>query len=229
MTYLILIFQASKDVVINMEGALEEEKLSLGPQVESTKVLNPTNDYRSYTQQILYDGRPLVIRTEPISSAMIKLDENKYGKFAIIPVSQWLRQQFNTIEQFLLTNVRIPDTLGERWRGRNEDDSPYKKIWTGNTIYFPVSNWCKYYKQETDYLSEIVPTDIGEGTLELCIKVANVFLAQLKDNKLAAVTMRIEDMLYKPSLPDIQIILDDILKTEGEQQNAKRRRKKKDN
>ena len=57
-------FQALKDVVINMDGVLEEEKLSLGPQVESTKVVNPANEYRSYTQQILYDGRPLVIRTE---------------------------------------------------------------------------------------------------------------------------------------------------------------------
>ena len=214
-------------MVIDIEEPVVQDRMTLEEPHEITKVMSPSASERRFKQILKYDGRRLVLRTDLIPSDKIKFCDNSYGKYLSIPVSPQLRQQLNTIEDFITTNVHIPGCLP--WQARDNKDSPYKKITDGESVYITLSNWCKFFRQDPDYLHEIQPNELGDGEYQVCITVEGVYLGLHKDNKLISITMRIQQLLFKPSLPDIQIILDDILKTEGEQHNAKRRRKKKDN
>lgn len=218
-------FQASKDVIINMEGSVESDNLKLQDVQEITKVLQQGN--QRFKQPLTYDGKRLLLTTGAIPSSEIKLSANDYGKCALIPVSPWLRQQLDTIEDYVIGNIAIPPCLLP-WSARDQNDSPYKKIWEGKSLYLPLSNWAKFLRQDADHLTDIQPGELGDGTYEMCISIEGVYFGYHKDNKLASITMRIQQILFNPLVSNIDAIIDDILRDEGGVKNAKRRRKKKD-
>ena len=218
----------SQETVINMEDALTTEAMNLQPSYEITKVLNPSPEERKFKQELFYRNNRLVLRTEPIPSEKFKVVENQYGTYVSLPVSSWLRQQFDTIEEYVTLNMIIHPVLADGWKARDEKDTPYKRIWDGDNVFIPLSNWCSYLRQDEDYLSEIKKNEMGEGTYEVAISVSGIFFGQHKDNKLASLTMRIQSILFKPKMDKIDIIIDDILREGGGAlKHAKRKRKTK--
>ena len=205
-----------------MEESVVANKMNLEEPHEVTKVMSPTD--RRFKQILKYDGRRLLLNTGPIPSSNIKFCSNDYGKCVLIPISPWLRQQLNTIEDYITTHIQIPSCFS--WQPRDDNDSPYKKIWNGESVYIAMSNWCKYFRQDTDYLTEIQPSELGDGHYEACITIEGVYLGPHKDNKLASITMRVQQLLFKPAVDDIDTIIEDLLRDDGPK-NAKRRRKKK--
>ena len=207
------------------QGDVVPSSLTLCPPFETTKVVNPTDAQRCYKQDLRYDGRRLVLRTGPIDIASVVEPANAFGSCMKIPVSPWLRRQLDIVEEYVTSTISLPPTMV--WQARDDKDTPYKKIWDGQSLIIGVSNWCKYFQQE-DYLKEITRSDIGAGTVDICITMCGVYFGPHKENKLASITMRIQHVLYKPSLPDLDTIIDDIISAESDgKKHVKRRRKTK--
>lgn len=223
-------FQASNPTVIPVDGTLTPEDLELKPAYEITKVLNPTPLQRKFKQDLKYRGTALVLRTGAIPSDMMKVGENQFGKFVAIPVSAWLRRQLDVIEEFITLNMIVPPVLGQGWMARDAKDTPYKKIWDGETMFISLSNWCTFMRQDADYLSEISPNELGDGDYDVAINASGVYYGLHKDNKLASLTMRVDSLLFKPKMDQFDDIIEKILDEESggtAAKNVKRRRKTK--
>ena len=204
---------------------MESKNLKLDEIQDVTKVLKPNN--RCFKQPLKYNEKRLQLNTGPIPSSELKFSSNDYGKCVLLPVSQWLRQQLDTIEDFVIANIAIPPSLLP-WNARDENDTPYKKIWEGKTLYLALSNWSKFFRQDSGNLTEIQLGEMGDGTYQMWINIEGVYFGPHKDNKLASITMRIQQILYEPAVENVDAIIDEILAQEGHK-NAKRSQKKKNN
>ena len=208
-----------------MEGSVESKNLKLDEIQDVTKVLKPNN--RCFKQPLKYNEKRLQLNTGPIPSSELKFSSNDYGKCVLLPVSQWLRQQLDTIEDFVIANIAIPPSLLP-WNARDENDTPYKKIWEGKTLYLALSNWSKFFRQDSGNLTEIQLGELGDGTYQMWINIEGVYFGPHKDNKLASITMRIQQILYEPTVENVDAIIDEFLSQEGPKY-AKCSRKKKNN
>ena len=211
-----------------MNSTVSPDKLVLQEPYNNTKVLEPSLRDLKFNQNLTYNGKHLVLRTDFIPSADVKFSETQRGKRLLIPVSPWLRKQLDIIEEYVTSHMTIPVEIAHPWQPRHAQDSIYKKIWSGDTLCISVSNWCRFYRQDPDYLSEIRPNELGDGSYSLCIAIPGVYYGYHNDNKLASLTLRVQDFLYKPEADNIDAIIHDILVQEGgAKHHAKRRRKTK--
>lgn len=213
--------------MIDGEGSLSPENFKLLPPYEITRVLNPPSRERKFKQDLLYDGCHLVLKTGPISSENVKVAENQNGKFISIPVSLWLRTQLDSIEEFVTLNISLPSPLDNIWKARDDKDTPYKKIWDGDHLFISLSHWCTYLRQDEDSLTEIQANELGDGTFDIAISITGVYFGQHLNNRLASITMRIQSMLFKPKIDNID---GNIVIPQGEaNKTVKRKCKKADN
>jgi hypothetical protein len=161
----------------------------------------------------------------------VKIGENRFGKYLCIPVDSWLRSQFNTIEEFATLNMNIPAPLGQEWRPRNDQDTPYGSLWAGPKMAISFSNWCQFLRQDAEYLTEINQCELGDGTFDVAISVSGIFYGSHQDNKVVSLTLFIQSLLYKPKQDSVDTIIDEILqgadaKPAADSKHGKRRRKK---
>ena len=218
----------SKDCVVDMNATLSHDRMALQAPINTTKVLQPSPRDLKFNQNLTYEGKRLILRTDFIPSAKVKFSETQHGKRLLIPVSPWLRKQLATIEEFITSNMTVPVDIAHTWQARNEQDCVYKKIWEGDTLCISVSNWCHMYRQDEDYLTEIQPNELGDGSYSLCITIPGIYYGYHSDNKLASLTMRVQHLLYKPEVDNVDAIIDAILEQEaGAKRHAKRKRKNK--
>ena len=184
--------------MVNQANSISGENLKLRAPHETTKVLQPSNGNRTFHQDLCYNGKRLVLRTASIPSSNIKFSENHSGKRILIPVSMWLRKQFNVIEEYAILNMTFPSDIGVAWQARDDNDTAYKKIWGGDTICLYISNWCKFYRQDSNSMTEIQPHELGNGNYVLDISIPGVYFGHHRDNKLASLTMRVQQIAYIP-------------------------------
>lgn len=236
-------FQASQNnpdhTVVNMEGSLNLEDLTLEPMREMIKVrdipgghtaVDPSTQLdRKFKQGLRYDGKRLVLKTGPVLRKL-NVSKNQYGKYVMISLSPWLRQQLNTIEEFVIQNISIPSPLSKNWKAQDANDTPYKRVWDGHCLCVPLSNWCSYFRQDENFLSEIEENQLGHGIYEINIEVIGVYFGSHKGNKLASLSIQVQSMLFKPKDGKGERTIERDYYEEGEAppKNVKRRRKAKD-
>lgn len=230
--YLTFLLQAnSQSTVTDMQGSLESG-LTLRPIYETTKVLNASRNQRKFKQDLRYQGLPLTLQTASIPTEQIKIQQNDFGKYVSIPVDPWLRKHFNTIEEFVIANLSIPNELSDGWKAVKDTDTPYKPVWDGSHVYIPLSNWCSFVQQDSKSESRIMNiSDIRDGVVNVHISVLGVYYACHKDNKLASLSMFVQSLIYIPNMPNTDVILDEtFIKQDAIDakavKNVKRKRKK---
>ena len=203
------------------------DNLSLGPTYCTTKVKAPRFKDLRYKQDLKYEHRRLVLNTGPIPCTELTIADNSFGKYMKLPVSKWLRKQFDTVEEYVTLNISLPQLL--KWQARDEKDTPYKAIWDGDSIMISVSKWCKVLQSEKGELTEIDASQIANGTCEVFIPVEGIYFGPHKDNKLASISLRVQQIIYKPLIDSVDAIIEDILATDGGAtfHHAKRRCKRK--
>lgn len=217
-------------MVIDLENSLVSDGLQLQPLQETTKVPNPTEEPRKFKQDLYYRNCRFIIRTAPITSNKVEIKENQYGKYVSFPVDPWMRQQFDTIEKFVISNLVIPPMLDGQWKARSQDDTPYKMMWNGPQLYIPLSNWFSCLRCDDNYLSEIDISKIGEGFVSIALSPISVYLGPHKSNKIASLSLYVQSILFTPKEEDLSNISAEV-NLEGSfkhVKNAKRRRRKED-
>ena len=133
----------------------------------------------------------------------------------------------DTIEEFITLNMTVPSEIAQTWQPRDARDTAYKKVWDGDTLCISISNWCQFLRQEDDYLSEIQYDALGDGTYNVCITIPGVYFGRHGNNKVASLTMRVQQLLFKPEPNNVDAIIDAILEREAGVKHVKRRRKAK--
>ena len=234
-------FQASnaQDGMQTTQPSIRPDFLSLKSVEDKTKVPNPSPLQHSFKQPLRYCDRPLVFETGLLSSADVQLMKNPYGEFAVIPMSAFLREQLNIIEEFVTVHMDIPTILSIGWKARNDQDSIYKKLWEGDRLAIPLSHWCGYFKQVGNQTIPIQRTDLAEGLWNVTFSVSGLYYGYHKDNKLVSLSLHTKSILYKPNQTNVDVILEQILNECGGNPTAsaavekhvtnKRKRKKESN
>ena len=206
----------------------------LRPVEETTKVHNPTPLQRKFRQAIRYYDHSIVLQTGMIPSTEVKILNNQYGDYVVIPVNPYIRRQLDIIEEFATLNMDIPTPLSKEWKARDDNDTPYRKIWDGKKLSLPLSHWCSYYKKEGDEVTPIRCEDLAEGTWNIGFAISGIYYGYHQNNKLASISMHAQSILYIPKQPDVHDIIDQILNESGtkrksEKNASAKRRPKKEN
>ena len=70
-----------------MNATLSHDRMALQAPINTTKVLQPSPRDLKFNQNLTYEGKRLILRTDFIPSADVKFSQTQYGKRLLIPVS----------------------------------------------------------------------------------------------------------------------------------------------
>ena len=177
--------------------SLNPHKLALGG-VEDRRTRFP-----SYHQPLLYDGKKLVIQTPAVEISDLDYHQYSAGDAILIPVSPWLRQQFNIIDAFLRDAVTIPQNLRSKWPYvLNPDDHDYyKPICHLNPLYLIMSpTCCMTQEDDTTEIPMKTRPVLREGLYSLTLEFSHVYMGWHHYGCLYSVNFRVTRIHYKPNV-----------------------------
>ena len=187
----------SLDDAFNMEAtfpSLNPHKLALGDMEESrVKTYFP-----SYYQPILYDGMKLVLQTPAVDMSGLVYHTYATGDAILIPISKWLRQQFNILDDFVHDTVVIPTALLEKWPYNSYS---YKPICKDNPIYLIMNKSCFITQETQDGTTELfsmTQPPLSEGQYSLTLEFEHVYIGWHKHNCLYSINFRVSHIHFKP-------------------------------
>lgn len=203
------------------------EKLALGPFEKLGKVRSDNKS--QYRVPIYYDDAKLKLSTHSFETKGLILSSHKNdNKSALVPISQWLRKQLNVIELFVKQNLKLPLDLVPEWHPTYPLDDPYKPLWHKDSMFLPLSKWCRFFQHTEKGGYELTPSEkVGEGTYSLTIDIAHVYVGPHKSsNKMFSLQPRVVQVLYKANVVvNIDNLINNVLQsskpTIGEDADAK--------
>ena len=172
--------------------SLNPHKLALG-DVEERRI---KSYFPSYYQPILYDGIKLVLQTPAVEISGLVYHHYSTGDAILIPVSSWLRQQFNIIDDFIRETVVIPPKLLLKRRKR---PSYYKPICRDDPLYLIMSPSCCMTQDDdmTDIPMKIRPA-LSEGLCSLTLTFEHVYIGLHHQGYLYSTNFRVTHIHFKP-------------------------------
>ena len=174
--------------------SLNPDKLELG----TVKNLNSKTYFPSYYQPILYDGVTLVLQTPAVEMPCLTYQHYSAGDAILVSVSNWLRQQFNIIDDFVRDAVTIPQDLLSKWPYRSYS---YKHICQDDLLYLIMSKSCSITQDTDDGLIECSPAShppLSEGLYSLTLSFEHVYIGWHRYNCLYSTNFRITHIHFKP-------------------------------
>ena len=179
---------------------------SLVPQQLEFGKLETSNSksyFPSYDQPILYGGLKLVIQTPAIKMDSLVYHRYPVGDAVLLPISKWLRQQFNIIDKFVQDSVVIPQDLLSKWPYHAYS---YKPILEDDNMFL-IMKESYVITQETendiiDLSSDCYPT-LGEGIYSFAIEFDKVHIGWHNRGRLYSINYRVTHIHYKPSEPSV--------------------------
>ena len=186
----------SLDDAFNMEttfSSLNPHKLELGDIEESrNKTFFP-----SYYQPILYGGVKLVLQTPAVDMSGLAYHTYLAGDAILIPISNWLRQQFNILDDFVRDTVVIPNALLEKWPYNNYS---YKPICKDNPIYLIMNKSCCITQETQDDTTELLALThppLSEGQYSLTLEFDHVYIGWHRHKCLYSINFRVSHIHFK--------------------------------
>ena len=174
--------------------SINPKQLELGAIEESSV----KTYFRSYYQPILYGGMKLVLQAPSVEISSLTYHKYSAGDAVLMPISKWLRQQFNIIDDFVRDNVTIPDKLLAKWPYNNFS---YKRIFEGDSIYLIMDKSCRI-TQDTDdgiiELSSAARPQLNEGYCSITIEFPHVYIGWHHNHHLYSTNFRITHVHFKP-------------------------------
>ena len=111
-----------------------------------------------------------------------------FGESVIIPVSAWLRLQFDLLEAFVANAVTVPQQLLLQWP--HKLSNYYKPIYDGKFISVSLSRWCRF-SQVVNGHTMAMPSqprpNFGMGRYSFTIDVPHVYIGPHKSGHLYSI------------------------------------------
>lgn len=179
---------------INFVGGIDASKLGLS-QATPKEVCE--TGYRTYRQYVLHNEHKLILQSPTFQQNGLIFRENKGQRAIIVPIDPWLRSQFNVLENFIKEKVTIPDEVLQV-----VGEAKYKPLWDRERMCISVSQWCAYFRDNGDGAFEQIPANshFGDGTYNVSVEVPYVYIGPHKDGYSFSLTLRIVQVVYKPTL-----------------------------
>ena len=183
-------------------ASLNPTKLQLG-RIQEVPNSDPLS-YPRYRQYVSYDGLKLILQTRPVRLERLQYNEIKGAHSVIVPVDNWLRQQLNIIEDYVVSQVEVPTSLVNAWPFKCAN--MYKPFYAGQEVYFMLGKYCTFTQGPTVEGSKILPSStlpcLGSGLYSFTIEVPNVYIGPHKEGYLYSVNTRIIGIHQQPDIDD---------------------------
>ena len=122
-----------------------------------------------------------------------------------IPVNDWLRKQFDIIEDFAQTSVNLSVLASSS----SKKVFTYKPLWEGNEMFVSASPRCRYLKfnSSTGELETVDVSSMSEkGKCTVTLEVSHIYIGPHKNGEDYSLSLDIVQMIIYP-IEEPQVIL----------------------
>ena len=181
-------------------ASIDPSKLKLGEEREVN--ISDQQAFIRYYQDITYDGTRMLIQTPAVKLSGLKYIQSKYNHGVVIPVGNWLRQQFNILDDFALGHVELPNDLVQAWPFKLA--TLYKHFYEGNYIAINIGKFCAFTQGLDDFSSAQLKSpplpQFGCGSYSFTIEIPNIYVGPHKAGALFSFVTRIVRVHYQPDI-----------------------------
>ena len=121
---------------------------------------------------------------------------SKEMKSLAVPVDDWLRTQLTNIEKDIMMKVSIPSDVPKSKEGAYV----YKPLSLSETLFVPVSKFCKYFKYDQTKHAHVCLESFEpfeKGHYNVNIEVSHVYIGPHKGGQNFSLSLRITQLTYK--------------------------------
>ena len=167
---------------------------SLNPQHLELGVIEQKLGQRYY-QSILYRGQTLRLQTPAVHLTSLTYDYYYSGVAILIPISNWVRQQFDILDDFVRDKAVVPDTL------ITNTDHMYKPLQSGKEIYLLLDDACTITRETNDDIIDLItPPLLEEGSYSFAIDFSHVYYGYHMHGYKYSLNYRIKHIHFKPDV-----------------------------
>ena len=151
----------------------------------------------SYRSALYHGGQKIVIKTPEVEYSGLHSRVINGSISLAIPIDSWTRTQLNTLEDFALGHVIIPDDVVAP-AGASRD---YRPIWPHPVAFVMCSQWCNYFwrNPETGHCTSVTPEHLTRpGLYSFSIEVPYVYIGPHKGGERFSLTLRLVQVTYTP-------------------------------
>ena len=175
------------------QGDINPELLSCSKAVKYEVHNRPIH----YRQSISYqDGALRLMVVDVTVDDLPRRDFDKSVSFSI-PVTLWLRRQFNIIEQFVKDNVDLASLPS----CSSNKDFVYKPLWHGHSMYVSVSPACTFHRFNSPP-GELQPVDMslihGRGKYSFTIALPYIYIGPHKKGEDYSLSLELVQVIFTP-------------------------------
>ena len=150
-----------------------------------------------FYQNISYMGEKLYLSTASTFMRELVYYQTTVGTSILIPIDKELRQDLNTIENFVKHAVCLPKELVPSWPV-NEVDY-YRPLYTHDHMCITMGKYCKFTMSDGSHeyanTMEQLPR-LQDGEYRFRIQVVEVYMGPHKNNKLYSLNLRVVGVEY---------------------------------
>ena len=181
--------------------SLNMEHLEISQPEKLSMKIPVSDNIPRYKLTLSYQGCKLVIQTPAVEQEGTFYKDNIVGESIILPVSSWLRHQFNILDLFALEVVTVPDDLRRHWQAK---ENMYKAIYNGKNICVKLSQFCRF-TQTVDGQVVDVPCNprprFGHGRYSYTLEIPSFYMGPHKAGEMYSLTMFINRVHFE-SIPN---------------------------
>ena len=189
--------------------SLNSKELQLGTMEQYIPKTPVSDNLPRYHQTISYGGSKLAIQV-PANElyALIYSSKSMYGDAVLVPLSNWLKHQFNIIDTFVEGNVRLPNELTLQWSANVA--GYYKPIYSGQNIFISMSKYCRFTQDVNGTLIDLPSQprpNFGRGSYTFTIEVPSVYIGPHKSGHLYTTNLRVTRIHFQSVASDMSSTL----------------------
>lgn len=181
-------------------ASIDPSKLKMGERREVNK--SSQEVFIRYYQDITYDGTKIHLQTPAVKLTGLKYVQSKYHQAIVIPVGNWLRQQFNILDDFALSHMELPNDLVQAWPFKLA--TLYRHFYEGNYMSINLGKYCIFTQGLDDFTSEQIQSpplpQFGCGSYSFTIEIPDIYVGPHKAGALFSYVSRIVRVHYQPDI-----------------------------
>ena len=146
-------------------------------------------------------GQKLFLETAPTIMPGIFYFRNRLGVSAMVPIDDNLRNDLNTIEEFVKSEVTLPKELLPTWPTSSQS-TYYRPLYQNDRMCITMGKFCRVMLLPDKFIvpyPEDDPPKRVEGEYRSRIEVTHVYMGPHQHDKLYSADLRIVNVDYTTS------------------------------